>query len=421
MIGLEWYTPTQEQVETMGRIIFSYKHNKLYSKKDGDNILAYHPRCGRQGIISKKIYKQARYTHLCPFCCKEIDSTTNKDSQVTEYFVSLKVGDEVYGYYVYNDFQLGKGTYTDCDQVYYASGNDCYHRYLGFDLFANNLSLQPCKEDWKYSKRSSWSSYYYATVSRYENAMCDYHYCKDRYLVETTKKDYLENYAGFIVKSNQKKIAVDNLLNTTQMKFIKTFDLKGMDEIEKYKSYMKNNRIHIDDFMNDDLVLNPYYLDYLYRNKIDLGTYYTYLHNLKQLGFKYDKPKDWKFRFEKIDEMVSAEKDKDINKKIKIRYNKLPKYEDGNITISPFSSAWEIRHCGKELHNCIGGFVTKYADKITDIYHLDIDGATKVALEIKNLKLAQAHADNNSSCPKDLMKHIKLFCETNGFSLGNYA
>ena len=421
MIGLEYYTPTEEQVETMGRIVFAYKHNKLYYKKDGESVLAYHPRCGRQGIISKKTYKQARYTHLCPFCCKEIESTTEKETQETNFFVSLNMGNEVFGYYVYNVFNLGKEMFTDVEQVYYASGNDCYHRYLGFDMFANHLSLQLTKEDWKYSKRSNWSSYYYETRSRYEEAMCDYKYCKEHYLYDSSKKEYLTKNAGFIEKSNQKKHAIDNLFSITQMKFMKVFDLKSEDELEKYRSYMSNNKSHIDDYLKDNTILNSYYLDYLYRNKIDLGLYYTYLHNLKQLGFKYDKPTDFKYRFNKAEEMVSAEKDKAVNKKIIKRFDQLPKYENGNVTISPFSSAYEIRRCGKELHNCIGGYVTKYADKKTDIYHLDLDGALKVAIEIQNLKLAQAYVDHNMRCPADLMEHIKSFCKANGFLLGRYA
>ena len=110
-----------------------------------------------------------------------------------------------------------------------------------------------------------------------------------------------------------------------------------------------------------------------------------------------------------------------IDNKIKSRYNDLPKYEKDEITISPFKYAQEIRRCGKRLHNCIGGYVERYANKNTDLYHIDLDGAMIVALEIQGKKLCQAYADRNSECPDNIMQHIKSFCKTNGFSLGRYA
>lgn len=419
MIGLEYYIPTPEQAENMGRIALDTRCSKIVYKQIDTQYLAYHPKCGMKKLISKETLGQIKSSHVCPFCLQNIEGTTTKHQEGHQ-FIRISSNDESYGYYVYYDLDLEKGLFSDYEQVLYASGNDCYHRFLGFDLFARNLSLAENKPDWKYSKRKRFSSYYYQERYPYEDAMFDYKY-RLGLLVSKTKKQFLEENAYFITKSNQKKIVIDNVFNSQQMKFIKVFDLKSAEQVKKYYGYINKDKNHIDDFLRDGIELNVFYLDYLSRKKINLGTYYTFLHNLKSLGFKYEKPTDFKFRNEAIEKMCQDAKDEEVNKKIMERYDELPKYSEKNIVIEPFKSAYEIRKCGKELHNCIGGFVSKYSTKLTDIYHLDLDYAIKVAIEIKDKKLVQAYEDNNSNCRKEYMKHIKSFCKTNGFSLGRYA
>ena len=421
MIGLEYYYPTEEQISVMGKISYFSRSNKLMYREEDDGYLAYHPTCGRKGKISKKTFKQARGTHLCPFCFSEIKSTTKENKQTGFNFVRFGSLAESYGYYVLYEYNIDKEPFADCDQIYYASGNDCYHRYVGFDMFAHNLTLRTDRPDWKYSKRSNWSNYTYQERHSYEECMWDYDYCKERYISESTKRQYLEKEASYIVKSNQKKILMDNLLSRSQMEFIKVFDIKNMEDVVDNKAFIGKYHNHFYEFIRDGIVLNTYYLDYLKRNKIDLGTYYEYIHNQLTLGFKLDKPTDFEHRLEVSREMMKAEEDKRLNIKIAERYEELPKYEKENVTISPFKSSQEIRDCGKTLHNCIGGYVKKYADKTNDIYHLDLDGAITIALEITGNRLIQAHSDHNKECPANLFEHIKTFCTTNGFELGRYA
>ena len=422
MIGLEYYQPTDEQIQNMGKIALATRCNKIIYKEIDTGYLAYHAGCDKQGIISKTTLEQVKGTHLCPFCFKEIKSTTKQLKHCGYQFVVKHMGDQAYGYYVYYDFELGKEMWCDVDQVLYASGDDCYHRYICFDLFANNVSLNAEKyPDWKYSKRSHWSCTYYRERNSYESAMYDYDYRLEFFQDYKTKKQYLEQEASFIQKSNQKQLVIENLFDHDEMKFIKVFDLKSADEIKRNRKYICHEHSHIGEFMRDDITLNIYYLDYLRKNKIDLGKYYTYIKRLKDLGFKYDKPTDFKFRYEKIEAMHKQALEKLSNEKIAKRYEELPKYSESNVSISPFKSAQEVRDCGKNLHCCIGGFVSNYANKVTDIYHCDLDGALKVALEIRQGELIQARGDHNDVCPANLLEHIKSFCQQNNFSLGKYA
>ena len=214
---------------------------------------------------------------------------------------------------------------------------------------------------------------------------------------------------------------IDNLFNETQMLFIRVFDLKTADDVYRNNAYIKKNASHIYDLVRYGETLNVFYLDYLRKKNIDLGEYFKYLHDMKQLGFKYDKPTDFYDRKIKVEEMLRQEKEKALNERITERYKKLPKFEKDKVKIEPFKTSEEIRHCGKVLHNCIGGYVSKFADGITDIYHLDWNGVIKIAMEIQNKELKQAHLDNNKKATPKYMKYIREFCEMNHFALGKYA
>lgn len=420
MIGLEYYSPTEKQIKHMGEIAFASRCKKLIYKKVDTGYLAYHPYCNRKGTIDENTLKQTRRTHLCPFCFSNIDSTTKETHHNGYNFVEIEKGKESFGYYVEYEFELGKEMYSDCDQVLYASGNDCYHRYIKLSIFANSLSFRPDLFDWKYSKRSNFSSYTYSTRFSYEQNMLSYEYNRKRDTF-SSKKEYLEENAPFITKSNQKKLVMDNLFSPNEMKLIKVFDLKKFDEVIGHSKFIKENEWHFHEYLRDGIELNKYYLDYLERNNISMGTYYAYMNTTKQLGFKLDKPTDFKYRYNKVLEMAEQKKDEALEEKIAKRYEELPKYECENVTISPFKNAKEIRDCGKKLHNCIGGYVKNYAEKNKDIYHLDLDGALTIAIEITNNDLKQAYSDSNKKCPDNLLNHIKTFCNANGFTLGKYA
>ena len=419
MIGVDYYYPTEEQLQLLGKVAMKTRTEKIiYKKIDKDTYRCYCPQCGTEDVVSAKTIKQIKASHLCPFCFREIKSSTQNGKDSNNRFISLDIGKKTFGYYVTYEYNAGEPFKVNATQVYFSCGPEAYHRMVSTGGFGNILSYRPDLTEWKETEHVTYSQYYGINYNIYERLMYDFGYVIEHMKPEMTKKEYLTQNARSIKKSNQKKLVMDNLFNRLQMKFISAFDLKTEEEVMKYSAYMKANKNHIDEVTEP---LNVYYLDYLSRNGIDLGKYMTYLHNLKALGMKYDKPKDFDYRYDVIEKMYSDVKDKEVNVQIKKRYTELPRYEKESVTISPFKTAYEIRKCGKVLHNCIGRYVTDYSTKKTDIYHLDLDGAIRIAIEIKENKLTQAYGDENSKCPANLLEHIKSFCNSNGFSLGKYA
>lgn len=430
LCGLEKYDPTPEQVERMGRILLMAYNNKLIVKETEDGYLAYHSRCNKMRKIPKQVIGQVRKAHICPFCFSPITSVTTNTKDTHSDFVKIESNDhEIFGYYVMYDFELGKPLWVDIEQTYYACGNEAYYRYMGLDMFAHYITLRSDRNDWRYRPRyrgnpCSGTYYYGYEYDTYADKMWTLGYSEEKLVNECleNKRKYLENVASYIEKSNQRKLVIDNLFNEDQMRFIKAFDLKTPDEVYRNNAYIKKNSSHIIDLFRYNITLNVFYLDYLRKNKIDLGNYFKYLNDLKELGFKYDKPTDFEDRKQRVEEMVKQARDKQLDEKCIKRYESLPKYSKDDISIQPFKSAEEIRRCGKELHNCIGGYVRKYAEGNANLFHLDLKGKMKVAIEIRDLKLAQAMVDHDKKCKSGkYFNAIKSFCEENGFSLEKFV
>ena len=404
-------------VDNMGIIALSSKFNKIFYKDLKPNSkMIYCPKCNTYKKVNDEEFKQVRKSKTCPTCFYSAQSVSNKQDGVASLFIAFRE----YGYAVLTQFNFGKKLKTTVRQVAYFKDRHVYVRDIGIcSMFSNSMWYYPNSTFWK--KRDNIGQRYGYEYEKYGDHFYDYEFCvKDSVLEYKSKKDYLEKNTDFLVKSNQKKLVMDGLFTRKQMKAIKIFDLKNVDDVLKYTTYINRNSAHLDEFLTENIELNVYYLDYLNRNKIELGQYYTYIKNLKLLGFKLDKPKDFEDRMNKIGEMAETEKDKKLTKKIKKRYETLPKYNSEDVSIKPFDSAYSIRRCGKVLHNCIGGYVERYAKNQTDIYHLDYKGALKVAIEIRDNTLKQAYTDHNKETNKELMAHIKTFCNTNNINLGFY-
>lgn len=420
-IGVDYYEPTEEQKQAFAKCAMKTHYSKIIYKEVETGYQIYCPQCCNEDIVTKETFKQIRASHLCPFCFRDISATTSNTKHSGRQFLSMEIGKKTFGYVVNYNFELGKPFEVNMTQIYFGCGPESYHRLVNIGYLGSCLTFDGGKKEWKMDDRAYYSAYYGVTYSQYERFLYDLDYVLNHWDNKTTKKQLLEKIGKDIVKSNQKKIAIDNLLGRHQILGMVVFDINDVDTLMKYNSYFRKNHTHLHDFIEHGITLNRFYLEYLAKNKINLGEYYTFLHNLDTLKFKWEKPKDFKHRYETVEKMVEAEKDKEIDKKIKRRFKKLPSYSKKNVEIKPFETAYEIRKCGKELHNCIGGYVSRYAEKTTDIYHLDLDGAIKVAIEINQSTLKQAYGNNNSTCPADLMKHIKKFCKTNNIALGRYA
>lgn len=391
-----------------------------YRKLDNGNYKAYCTGCMEQHEYSKNEFKLIRHNGQCPKCKRYFKSTT-KAQDIYRFENLVRVGD--YGYRVSVELDIDKEPkILSFEQMAYFGDPTCMwlrnSKVYYINWNANGIAEDPTK----YNYYKSYSRY---AAERFINYYGTYSYSKNLLKGIDLKKFYEINFPK-ITKSNQRKLIYDNHFTLNEIRAVKLFDLKTKEDVIKYSQYI-NKQVDLDNLYANKQ-FNIYHLDYLSRNNIDLGMYSRYLDRAKALGFKPDKPKDFNARLKVIDELETKEqirrevaKNRVHDDNIAKRYNELPKYEKDNIAIKPFYNSEEIITCGKRLHNCIGSYVQRYSEKNTDIYHLDIDGAIKIAIEIRNNCLQQAHADHNSKCPDDLLKHIKSFCKTNHISLGSYA
>lgn len=397
--------------QTLARLITINEKEYAYQKVDGQ-YKTYCPYCQKYSLLSPTEFKKVRSEKKCPSCGESFHNTTHTHLHKEYYDAVYLIEDGIEtGYHINSSWTFGEDVkLTRIDKYSYKKDGKTYVKqgyYLAGMFYTMKVGCHFNQVADKWHKVES-PNYYNTSFDYYTKWTYKYGTRKDR-------AKFLADIYG-VTKSTQVKIVFENDLDKELAMALGVFDLNSLEEFKQYEKYLKANQTHMDDFVKDKIKLNIHYLDYLARNNIDLGMYYVFLSDLKQLGFKYEKPTDFAYRSKVVGEMASASKDAEINHKVLDRFNSLPKYQSENITIKPFSTAHEIRRCGKVLHCCIGGYVDSYATKKTDIYHLDLDGAIKVAIEIKDGRLVQARADHNAVCPNDLYEHIKLFCKANNFS-----
>lgn len=408
---------TPEQIKVCTKLATT-EYNKLpYKKYAKGQYELYCPYCQTYHRITSEELKNIREKKRCPNCLERFASTTRDDN--FKGIVYVYIGG--YGYKFVSEWKFGEPIkLIRYEQIAAFFG----HTYIKTGYYLGNFGRgiyydeAKTKSDY-YNYRRSDSPNYLCNMYKYHDCQWIYYYGGDR----KAKKIMLETYASFITKSNQKKILMDYCVPPYCFPFIKLFDLNSAEDIFKYKSYMKSNDMEADEILErNQYQFNKYYLDYLYRNGIRLHDYISYAEKLKAMGMKLDKPSDFKMRDEIVSDMYDKYKAENLNKLIAKRYESLPKYELENIKILPFKDKDEMVTCGKVLHNCIGRmYVESYAESKTDVYHLDVDDKMTIAIEIAKGKLQQARSDNNGSCPKNLLEHIKSFCKANGFLLGYYA
>lgn len=410
--------------QTLARMITIDEKKMPYQKVAKGQYKMYCPYCQNYKLISYEELKKIRSDKKqenewcapyveCPICKNRFDSTTNKlTHKVYDNYVYIEIDGKKLGYHITSEWNFGEPIkFISAEQFAIFQKDETYVKCgyaLGF--YGRKIVYNPDYESGLYRKSVS-NNYSWCCYDYYSKWLW-------RYGSRVDLKKCLEDAFG-LTKSSQQTVVFKTKCNWDYVHGIKLFGINSVEEYEKYYPYLQKNKEHLNDWKDE--TLNIYYLDYLNRNNIDLGEYFTYSQNVKKLGFKLDKPTDFKFRFDKVEDMVTAEKDKGINERIKERYDELPKYAKDNVLIYPFKRAQDIRNCGKSLHNCIGGYVERYANKTTDIYRLDLDGRLTAALEIMNGKLKQAYEDHNTKCSEDVLNHIKSFCKKNGFSLGTYA
>lgn len=381
---------------------------RLVYKKLKDRYRIYCMKCQRYEYVSKKLFKQIQASHICPMCFQEI-----KPSRMMEHYMWRYIADDNFtGYAVDLRFHFGRKPQVKILEVmHYLGGENIETRYISKCMYS--LGFNTDNSVWRVRKNSATSYMWrFCSLEQSDPIPSKKEYIYRAFWDRGNKSELIDR----VVKSNQKKIFIDNLLNGKQMEYVVAFDLKSYDDVYRYRTYMKKNTPNI------DKVLNIHYLDYLNRNHIKLRDFYDYMDQCRLLGYKLDKPKDFQNRHCHYSAIIEQKKNNIYDEAIKDRYKELIEkaYGSGSVSIAPFGSGSEIRLCAKLLHNCIASvYLPHYAKKETDLYHLDVKGKITIAIEVKDGKLLQARADWNHDCPADLMKHIRKWCRKNEFAIGD--
>lgn len=376
---------------------------KLVYKKLKNRYRIFCMKCQRYEYVSKQEFKQIQASHICPMCYQEVKLSRVLEHQMYYYIMD----DDLDGFRILIDFKFGCKPKIYTDWVFRYDNEVARARYIRCNM-GYSFTFDPAQYEWK--KKRNAQSYFYRFYSikdatRYES--------KKEYIYKALfNRGHRSIDIDKIIKSNQKKIIQDNLLNGQQMEYIIAFDLKSYDDVYKYRRYINQNN-----YVDIRKPLNIYYLDYLYRNNIILRDFYDYMNQCKELGFKLDKPKDFKHRHFVLSELLIQKRDAEDEKKCSRRYKALIKkmYSDGTVEIKAFKTSKEIIDCGKKLHNCIGTYVSRYARRETDLFYLTSNNKIKIAIEVKRKKLIQARADHNEDCPAKYMKHIRKWCKLNDY------
>lgn len=146
-----------------------------------------------------------------------------------------------------------------------------------------------------------------------------------------------------------------------------------------------------------------------------------YLNNCKKLNWDItDKsilfPKDLQKAHNHTTKLINAEKNKEVDKKIKRRLPKLKKkyfFKDNTFFIRPAESSEDLINEGGTLNHCVAvHYMKPYANKETDILMIRrIDNPTQplVTVEVKNGEIRQAYGKNDTIPQKDVQEFIEKF------------
>lgn len=395
------YKPRKEDKDRFVDKIFKLQHKLVYKRLESGKYRIYCYECGKYQTISKDLFKQVQASNLCPCCHREVRLSRTLDDTYRDLVMICK-GKDSFGFRVVIQWQFGrKPKVTSAKQVLYDDGLYCYRK----DIVKNMYSIVDTETDgWK---KCNPLAYYQA-----------YFYKADRVIQEeplTRKEYYIRERIEFLpLKSNQATLVKDNLFNANQILYIILFDLKNVDQVLKYRAYMKQNDAEYE-FLEHKL--NVYYLDYLHRNKISLIDFIDYANQCDELEIKLDKPRDFQKKHGEYSLRLLEIKDEVRNKQIQKRAKRkdIKGYSSNGYEIYPFNSVGQIHKCAKEFHNCIASYIDKYAKGKTALYHMDVDGEMVVAIEVKQGRLIQARQKMNENCTKEQMKHIRKWCRLNSW------
>jgi len=399
------YDPTQDEVDTMVRSVIQYTRKLVYKKVGKDQYRVHCNICCADHIVPYKMVEMIRASKVCKWCGENVSTSTKYDDTVTRWLMfGHGYDNNEYGFYMKVESSWGKPVNVEYNHVATWANGQTYVKDIL--KYMNTLSFDRKPRGWR-KVRGKYNSYAYAFdwVRDYEPETL-----KDRY------ERFCKNY-GITFKSNQKKILIDGVYNESQMAYLYYFDLKSADDIKKYNRYI--NAHNIGHFVIPR-VLNIYYLDYLnrYDMKVYFGDYIDYLNQCDKLHLKPEKlePEAFRKKHYQLSQQLQDLADAECNRSISSLVEELKErnYEEGNIAIKVFANANQIRETGKQLHNCIGTYIKKYARRETNIFYGEVDGNLEFALEEKNGTVIQVRTDFNRSPTEEIKKVVMNWSKMNG-------
>lgn len=399
--------PTAEEREGIAKAVFAGHYDTIYWRKGKRTVRYICSHCQQYHTATLSEWKQIKNARICPHCFKEIKRFTEK---MPESMSECAYVDGA-GYYCCISTKWNrKPKITEMDLIYWDDGSTKWVRHcclnMGWSIIYNPNVRTHKTKSWNYIN-------------------CFYNEKYIRFMMEDhtkTKRQYLEEEAAFITKSNQKRLVIDNLFSPMQMCYIVAFDLKRYEDVMRYRGYMKANPLSnlslkygkwvpdIDTHFNLDT------LKYLAKNKIKLSDYKDYDRMCKELGRKTDKPKDFKLWHDRVTAMIDIKKNEKMQKNIAKMWKvyKGYTYEKNSIVIKAFESYEEIYHVAHSLNNCMARLYAKpYSEGATQLYHLDVDGKPTIAIEINKGKLMQARSHDNGDCPAKYKRIINNWARKN--------
>ena len=413
--SLKAFKPTKEEKRALASALFSHKSKFIYKRLKNGKYRTYCFRCNNYKTVTLDELKQIRASRLCPTCLNTVETGIKQEMTESNYIAFPKGEVEEYGLFVAGKWKFGSAPkLTTCETVLYSDDPEHCKAWrngvvagLGYRLYriAKMQEFKDCRFDTYFGR----TGYY----NRLEVNNIEYKSRKQYY------QDMLETMEiePSLIKSNQKKLIQESLLNKNQVSFILIFNLKSREELFKYQKYINYSTnvrwLDVKGYINR---LNIYHLDYLSRNNIALHNYLDYVDQCEMLGLKLDKPKEFYVKHRELAELIKINRNSIYSDLIKKNYDNYIQYEyiAGKVHILPFETPEEIIKCGSELHNCIAQYIQNYAKKRTILFKMLVANKLEVAIEVRGGVLLQAYQDMNKDVNKYQMKHINKWLKKEG-------
>ena len=389
--------PTGIERENLIIKAFQTLNTIMYEKQD-KAYKCYCTWCNTTEVMPYKKLKMVRAAKRCWNCGHEFNNTTKVTKGYHRQFCSY---DNINGFIVSFNYDWGKIIDVNIEH-YYHYENYYTHYVRKVNKFMYSIVYAPEKESWR------------RTTAYYDNW---YHACEPYMGTHDTLRrsyeDFVKRFGGF--KSNQFKFITQGVYNDEQLLAIKCFDLNRPEEVERNNKYIKNKMASLIRMVSENMTLNVYFLDYLSREQIPLHDYLDYARGCLVNHEKPQKPKKeyfWKLH----DNKIIAKKYADCKQYDEACYERFKELESNvfvkdEYCVMPFKNAYEIVATGQILHNCIGTYVNRYANKITDIYYCKKNDSTVIAIEVTNGKIIQARSDHNGTPEEAEMKFLKTWAK----------